>query len=100
MTLKITESRASKEIVLFLSGEINDKSSPQLQSEIFRALKINKNLILDFWKVEAINFAGLQVLRSGRRAAASIRGSFRIQNCHVEIKAKIRNEGIGKILVN
>ena len=97
--MKVTESRGFRDITLYVSGKIDATTSPQLHMEIFRALKINKVLVLDFLGVEAIDPLGIQVLQSGMRAAISNRGSMKIQNAKAKVKGMLQKEGLGKLLM-
>ncbi|MCL2634264.1 MAG: STAS domain-containing protein [Oscillospiraceae bacterium] len=96
--MKITESRGSKGLVLYIAGKIDDMTSPQLQGEIFRALKLNKNLQLDFTDVESVNHAGVSVLQLGLKNAASKRGILEVLNANTAVKSELQNAGLGKLL--
>ncbi|MCL2076795.1 MAG: STAS domain-containing protein [Oscillospiraceae bacterium] len=96
--MRITESREKQRIILFVSGVVNQAVSTQLQSEIFRALKVNKNIVLDFKEVETIDDAGIVVLQAGMKAASGNRGTFELRSANNIVKNAVRTAGIGRII--
>ena len=97
--MRITESRSSRGVVLFLSGSIDSTTSPNLQNEIFRASKINPNVSLDFADVMSIDDSGVRVLQAGLRTVASRRGRLTIVNPNAAIKNMLHTEGLGRLLM-
>jgi anti-anti-sigma factor len=97
--MRITESRSSRGITLFVAGSINTATSPQLQNELFRASKINANVSLDFADVVAVDDSGIRVLQAGMRTVASKRGRLTIQNANAAVKNTLHTEGLGRLLM-
>jgi anti-anti-sigma factor len=98
--MKITESRSSRGITLFVAGSVNSTTSPQLQNEIFRASKINANVLLDFSDVISIDNFGTRVLHAGSRAVASRRGRLQVQNANAAVKNELQVDGLGRMLLS
>jgi len=96
--MKITESRSTRGIVLFVAGVINDSTSPLLQNELFRVSKMNNSITLDFVDVLSIDTSGLRALHSGVRAVASRRGRLSILNANAAVKNALQTDGLGRLL--
>jgi len=97
--MKISESRSVQGSTLYVTGEINDSTSSQLQNEIFRVARVSTNITLDFSEVVSINKSGTSVLHSGQRAVAPKRGRLLVQNANPAVKYEMHNEGLGRLLM-
>ena len=60
--LKITKEQAGEVLTVRLDGDLNIKTSPQLEAELTNSLNGVKELILDFTNVEYISSSGLRVI--------------------------------------
>jgi anti-anti-sigma factor len=96
--MKITESRSFQGITLFVAGNVNGTSAPQLQNEIFRASKINAFITLDFQEVETFDNLGAVALHTGVRVCASKRGRLTVVNANAAVKNEMQNEGLGRVI--
>ncbi|MDR0196663.1 MAG: STAS domain-containing protein [Oscillospiraceae bacterium] len=96
--MQITESKEKNSVILFVSGRVDSTSSQQLMNEMFRALKIKKNLALDFSDVFSIDEEGIKVLQSGVSLAASKGGTLELRNAGNLVKNVLNLAGLSKIL--
>lgn len=60
--LKISKEQAGELLTVRLNGNLNIKTSPQLEAEFTNSLNGVKELILDFTNGEYISSAGLRVI--------------------------------------
>jgi len=63
------ESKKKKTLTLELSGNLDVKSAPKLETELIVAFDEADKIILDFKKVTYISSSGLRVLLSGDKTA-------------------------------
>lgn len=96
--MKITETRNSDVITLFISGRVDTNTSPQLQQNILTAFqKVNK-LILDFEQCEYISSAGLRALLIGQKTANSKGGYMKVIHVPEVMMSVLKVTGFDKIL--
>ena len=73
--MTVNEIKNEGEIVLEVEGRVDTTTAPELQQDILVAFQKEKNIVLNFEKVEYISSAGLRALLIGEKTAKSKGGS-------------------------
>jgi len=92
------ENKKQKSLTLTLSGSLDVKAAPKLETELMVAFNEAKNVILDFKEVTYISSSGLRVLLTGDKTAKEKRGKMSITNTTPFIMQIFKVTGFSDIL--
>lgn len=96
--LQITKERAGEMLTVHITGDLNVKTSPQLEDEVTKLLGEVKELILDFAGVEYISSAGLRVLLGLEKTMRRQGGSMKMRNVNPAVREIIRLAGFLQVM--
>lgn len=96
--LQITKELSGDSLTVHISGDLNIKTAPALETELIKAISGVKKLILDFTNVEYISSAGLRVLLAMEKAMRRQQGSMILRNVNPAVKEIIRLAGFLQIM--
>ncbi len=96
--LKINKETAGDVLTVHIVGDLNIKTSPQLEEELTKSIDGVKKLILDFTDVEYISSAGLRVLLATEKAMRRQGGSMTLQHVNSAVKEIIRLAGFLQVM--
>lgn len=97
-TLQITKESEGDLLTVHISGDLNIKTSPQLEDELTKSIGGIKKLILDFSNVEYISSAGLRVLLAMEKNMRRQGGSMILRNVNPAVKEIIRLAGFLQVM--
>ena len=80
MELKLTTKKEGNELTVFLNGELNTTTAPQLQTLLNAQAKDATSLILDFSKCDFVSSAGLRVLLAAFKSFKAKKGVMKLSN--------------------
>lgn len=81
-----------------LVGDLNVKTSPELETELTKSIGGVKKLILDFAEVEYISSAGLRVLLAMEKAMRRQSGQMTLLHVNPAVKEIIRLAGFLQVM--
>ena len=97
-TLQINKESEGDLLTVHISGDLNIKTSPQLEDELTKSIGGVKKLILDFSNVEYISSAGLRVLLSTEKNMRRQGGSMILRHVNPAVKEIIRLAGFLQVM--
>ena len=97
-TLQINKESEGDLLTVHISGDLNIKTSPQLEDELTKSIGGIKKLILDFSNVEYISSAGLRVLLATEKNMRRQGGSMILRNVNPAVKEIIRLAGFLQVM--
>lgn len=83
--MKIDLERNNDTLIIYLDGELNSLSAPDLEDVISTSLKDVKTLILDFSKLVYISSAGLRVVLIANKIMMK-QGSMKVRHISKDIE--------------
>lgn len=95
---QITKEQAGEMLTVHISGDLNVKTSPQLEEALMNSLDGVKELVLDFAGVEYISSAGLRVLLGLEKAMRRQSGSMKMRSVNPAVREIIRLAGFLQIM--
>jgi anti-anti-sigma factor len=99
MEEKMTVTKqAGEKLVLEVEGRIDTTTAPQLQAELIPAFDENKDVVLDFAKVNYISSAGLRILLMGQKTAAAKGGTLVLKNLIDDVSEVLNMTGFSKFM--
>ena len=96
--LQINKETAGDVLTVHIVGDLNIKTSPQLEEELTNSIGGVKKLLLDFTDVEYISSAGLRVLLGMEKAMRRQGGSMTLQHVNSAVKEIIRLAGFLQVM--
>lgn len=90
--------QAGEKLVLEVEGRIDTTTAPQLQAELIPAFDENKDVVLDFAKVNYISSAGLRILLMGQKTAAAKGGTLVLKNLIDDVSEVLNMTGFSKFM--
>lgn len=96
--LKINKETAGDLLTVHIVGDLNIKTSPQLEEELTKSIDGVKKLVLDFTEVEYISSAGLRVLLAMEKAMRRQGGSMTLLHVNSAVKEIIRLSGFLQVM--
>lgn len=96
--LQIEKSLSAEILTVNLKGDLNVKTSPQLEENLEKSLDGVKELILNFSEVNYISSAGLRVLLAMEKNMRKIGGKMKLQHVNAAIKEIIRLAGFLQVM--
>lgn len=96
--LKINKETVGDVLTVHIVGDLNIKTSPQLEEELTNSIGGVKKLLLDFTDVEYISSAGLRVLLGMEKAMRRQGGSMTLQHVNSAVKEIIRLAGFLQVM--
>lgn len=96
--LQISKEVAGDLLTVYLSGDLNIKTSPYLEEELKKSIDGVKKLVLDFAGVEYISSAGLRVLLAMEKAMRRQQGSMTLLHVNPAVKEIIRLAGFLQVM--
>ena len=79
MSLKLTSEKSGTDMTVYLSGEVNTLTAPELDELLKRELNGVQNLTLDFEKCDYVSSAGLRVLLSTYKKMSAVNGTINLE---------------------
>lgn len=95
---QITKELAGETLTVKITGDLNVKTSPQLEEELTNSLGGVKELILDFAGVEYISSAGLRALLALEKTMRRQSGSMKMRKVNPAVKEIIRLAGFLQVM--
>lgn len=95
---QITKELAGEMLTVKITGDLNVKTSPQLEEEVTNSLGGVKELILDFAGVEYISSAGLRALLALEKAMRRQSGKMTLCKVNPAVKEVIRLAGFLQVM--
>lgn len=95
---QITKELAGETLTVKITGDLNVKTSPQLEEDLTNSLGGVKELILDFTGVEYISSAGLRALLALEKAMRRQSGSMKMRKVNLAVKEIIRLAGFLQVM--
>ncbi|MBO4400575.1 MAG: STAS domain-containing protein [Selenomonadaceae bacterium] len=95
---QITKEQAGEMLTAKINGDLNVKTSPQLEEELTKSLGGVKELVLDFAGVEYISSAGLRVLLGLEKAMRRQQGSMTLRHVNPAVREIIRLAGFLQVM--
>jgi anti-anti-sigma factor len=96
--MKLSEKKIDNLIVVFIEGEIDAVTGPELTIFFNDQLSKTNNLIADFAKVDFISSAGLRVLLATVKEARRIGGDLRLAAVQENVSRVLKISGFISIL--
>lgn len=96
--LQIEKIFSGEKLTVNLKGDLNVKTSPQLEEELTKSLDGLKDLILNFAEVNYISSAGLRVLLATEKNMRKVGGKMKLQHVNAAIKEIIRLAGFLQVM--
>lgn len=96
--LQINKEITGEMLTVHLIGELNVKTSSELEEELTKSIVGIKKLVLNFAEVEYISSAGLRVLLAMEKAIRRQQGSMTLRNVNPAVKEIIRLAGFLQIM--
>ena len=96
--LKITKEMSGESLTVHISGDLNIKTAPIMETELTKSISDVKELVLDFTDVEYISSAGLRVLLAMEKAMRRQQGSMILRNVNPAVKEIIRLAGFLQVM--
>ena len=96
--LQIKKETVGESLTVYLSGDLNVKTSPYLEEELIKSLEGVKELIFDFADVEYISSAGLRVLLAMEKTMRRQSGKMKLLHVNPAVKEIIRLAGFLQVM--
>ena len=96
--LQIKKEKVGEVLTVHIIGDLNVKTSPELEEELTKSISDVKKMILDFSNVEYISSAGLRVLIAMEKSMRHQGGSMTIRHVNPAIKEIIRLAGFLQVM--
>ena len=96
--LQINKETTGEILTVHLIGELNVKTSSELEEDLTKSIVGIKKLVLNFAEVEYISSAGLRVLLAMEKAMRRQQGSMTLRNVNPAVKEIIRLAGFLQIM--
>lgn len=94
-----TESAATEDTVIFVSGELDFHSAPELRQQILAAVNGGtKKLVLDLSQLEFIDSSGLSVIIAGYKRLKERGGELTLRSLTDRTKKVLEISGLNKVL--
>lgn len=97
--LQIEKNLSEEILTVNIKGDLNVKTSPQLEENLTKSLNGVKELILNFSEVNYISSAGLRVLLAMEKNMRKVGGKMKLQHVNAAIKEIIRLAGFLQIMI-
>lgn len=96
--LQIEKNLSEEILTVNIKGDLNVKTSPQLEENLSKSLNGVKELILNFSEVNYISSAGLRVLLAMEKNMRRQSGKMKLQHVNAAIKEIIRLAGFLQVM--
>ena len=78
--MKLTTEKNGTELIVYLSGEVNTQTAPELAALLDKELPGVQSLILDFAECDYVSSAGLRILLATFKRLKASQGSMNLIN--------------------
>ena len=96
--LQVNKDTTGDVLTAHIIGDLNVKTSPQLEEALTKSIDGVKKLALDFTSVEYISSAGLRVLLAMEKAMRRQSGSMILRHVNPAVKEIIRLAGFLQVM--
>lgn len=96
--LQITKEEVGDSLTVYITGDLNVKTSPILEEELTKSIGGVKELVLDFAGVEYISSAGLRVLLAMEKTMRRQQGKMKLLHVNPAVKEIIRLAGFLQVM--
>ena len=97
MTLNMRKEKNDSEMTVFLSGELNTVTAPELSAFLDRELPGVQNLRLDFAECDYVSSAGIRVLLSTFKKIKAAKGSLQLNQVGENFMDVLENTGLDAV---
>ena len=97
MTLNMRKEKNGSEMTVFLSGELNTVTAPELSEFLDRELPGVQNLTLDFAECDYVSSAGIRVLLSTFKKIKAAKGSLQLSHVGENFMDVLENTGLDAV---
>ena len=97
MTLNMKTEKNGPELTVFLSGELNTLTAPELGALLDRELPDIQNLMLDFAECDYVSSAGIRVLLSALKRIKAARGRMQLSHVGESFTDVLENTGLDAV---
>ena len=97
MTLNMKTEKNGSEMTVFLSGELNTVTAPELGALLDRELPGVQKLTLDFAECGYVSSAGIRVLLSTFKRIKSAKGSLQLSHVGENFMDVLENTGLDAV---
>lgn len=94
MSLKLTSEKSGTDMTVYLSGEVNTLTAPELEELLKRELNGVQNLTLDFENCDYVSSAGLRILLSTFKQMSEENGTMNLENLGDEVMDVLQSTGL------
>ena len=95
--MKLTTKKNGIQLTVFLSGELNSVSAPELSALLDREMAGMQTLVLDFTECDYISSAGLRVLLGTYKQVTSAGGTMQLANVGENFMDVLKNTGLAAV---
>lgn len=95
--MDLTSKKEGSTLTVFLEGELNTMSAPELMTLLDEQMPGVDNLIFDFAKCDFVSSAGLRILLSSYKALKKSQGQMQIINIGKNFKEVLFITGLDKV---
>ena len=97
MTLNMRKEKNGSEMTVFLSGELNTVTAPELSAFLDRELPGVQNLTLDFAECDYVSSAGIRVLLSTFKKMKAAKGGLQLSHVGENFMDVLENTGLDAV---
>jgi anti-sigma B factor antagonist len=97
MNLNLTTQKSGTELTIYLSGELNTLTAPELSALLSKELNGMQNLTMDFTECDYVSSAGLRVLLATFKQMKAAKGNMRLANVGVNFMDVLQNTGLDAV---
>lgn len=95
--MKLTTEKKETELTIYLSGELNTLTAPELSALLDKELDGIETLILDFTECDYVSSAGLRVLLATFKQMKAAKGAMYLTNVGVNFMDVLQNTGLDAV---
>ena len=95
--MKLTHEKNGTDLTVYLSGEMNTLTAPELSALLEKELDGVQKLILDFTECDYVSSAGLRVLLTTYKQMKAAGGSMELINVGPMFKEVLLNTGLDAV---
>lgn len=97
MTLNMKKEKNGSEMTVFLSGELNTVTAPELSAFLDRELPDVQNLTLDFAECDYVSSAGIRQLLSAFKRIKAAKGRMQLSHVGENFTDVLENTGLDAV---